>query len=106
LGRGALLCLPLGILLCRWFLPLAGELSVFVAERSPEGWIIQTAQKTDILPGMEANAVRVGTIGAVVYRSWWSSVLTTTWSSVVEDCVALVYWKTVLQTLCCVYRCR
>lgn len=57
MGRGALLCLPLGILLCRWFLPLAGELSVFVAERSPEGWIIQTAQKTDISSGMETNAV-------------------------------------------------
>ena len=41
---------------------------VFVAERSPEGWIIRAAQNTDIVPGMETNAVRDGNIGALDYR--------------------------------------
>ena len=45
------------------------SIMVFVAERSPEGWIIQTAQNTDIIPGMETNAVREGAMEAVDYRS-------------------------------------
>ena len=45
------------------------SIMVFVAERSPEGWIIQAAQNTDIIPGMETMAVRDGTMGAVDYRT-------------------------------------
>ena len=45
------------------------SIMVFVAERSPEGWIVQTAQNTDIIPGMETNAVSDGAMGAVDYRS-------------------------------------
>ena len=45
------------------------SIMVFVAERSPEGWIIQTAQNTDIVPGMETNVVRDGAMEAVDYRS-------------------------------------
>ncbi|MFT6075789.1 MAG: hypothetical protein ACJAZ1_002719 [Yoonia sp.] len=45
------------------------SIMVFVAERSPEGSIVQTAQNTDIILGMETNAVRDGTMGPVDYRS-------------------------------------
>jgi len=41
---------------------------VFVATQTPEGWIVQAAQNTDIVPGMETLAVRDGQMRAMDYR--------------------------------------
>jgi uncharacterized protein (TIGR02246 family) len=40
----------------------------FVLQRQPEGWLIVTAQNTDIAPGKETHLVTGGNMRAVDYR--------------------------------------
>ena len=40
----------------------------FVAARTADGWIVQAAQNTDIVPGMETFAARDGRLEATDYR--------------------------------------
>ena len=41
---------------------------VFVAERVADRWIVQAAQNTDIMPGIETNAIIDGQMRSVDYR--------------------------------------
>lgn len=41
---------------------------VFVAQRQDNGWVVLAAQNTDVVPGMETNAVSGGKMTALDYR--------------------------------------
>ena len=41
---------------------------VFVAAKGADGWIVQAAQNTDVVPGMETHAAKWGHLESADYR--------------------------------------